>query len=237
MYQTTFLDASKCHPKVRELPSREQPLNRLREVGPSAVSTTELLACLLQTPDAVRQAEELLTRFHTLADLSRAFEREIKQVEGLGSAQAARLKAAFELGRRLMGEALEEHLQVRAPSDAAAYLLPKLSMLEREHFVVVVLDTRNRILHDEVLYTGTLNASIVRVSEVFIPAMQRNCASIIVAHNHPSGDPTPSPEDIALTRRIVEAGKLLEIELLDHLVIGHNRYLSMRERGLGFESA
>src|SRR5690606_32309380 len=112
-----------------------------------------------------------------------------------------------------------------------------LGFQEQEHFTVLFLDTRNRVTDEETLYVGSLNTSLVRIAEVFRGAVRRNCAAVIVAHNHPSGDPTPSPEDVALTRRLVDAGKLLEIEVLDHLVIGNNRYVSLRERALGFESA
>ena len=145
--------------------------------------------------------------------------------------------AALELGRRLMAEAPEERYQIRAPGDAAHLLLPRLSHKEQENFAVLYLNTRNQVTDQEVLYKGSLNTSLVRVAEVFRGAVRRNCAAVIVAHNHPSGDPSPSPEDIALTRRLVDAGKLLEIDVLDHLVIGHNRYISLRECALGFEPA
>ena len=223
--------------RVKDLPTREQPVNRLREVGPSSVSTAELLACLLQSPQALQQAQELLVRFQGITGLLHATDQEISTIDGLGPAQAARIRAALELGRRLMAAPPADRYQIRAPSMAAQYLMSELTWLEREHFVVLTLDTRNRILGCETLYTGTLNTSIVRTSEVFQTAIKCNAASIIVAHNHPSGDATPSPEDIALTRRLVEAGKLMEIEVLDHLVIGHNSYISLRERGAGFETA
>ena len=156
-------------------------------------------------------------------------------MEGIGPAQAARLQAALELGRRVVAEPLSDKVQIRAPSDASNALMAQLGHETQECFVVVYLDTRNRILEMETLYRGTLNCSLVRVTEVFQGAAVRHCAAIIVAHNHPSGDPDPSPEDIMLTRRLVEAGKILEVEVLDHLVIGQGRYVSLRERNLGFE--
>jgi len=237
MYQTTFVKQSDNRLKVRDLPARERPVNRIREAGPQALSSVELLACLLQTADAFHQAQQLLARFEDLGSLTRATEAQLTDIEGIGPAQAARLKAALEIGKRLMAEIPEERWQIRAPSDAAHLLMSRLSYEGQEQFVVLVLDTRNRVIHERTLYTGTLNTSIIRIAEVFGVAMQYNAAAIIVAHNHPSGDPDPSPEDVALTRRLVEAGKLIEINVLDHVIIGRNRYVSLRERGLGFETA
>lgn len=236
MYQTTFVKLSDNHPRVRDLPARERPVNRLREAGPQAVSNTELLACLLQSADAIHQAEIIMAQFQDLHSLSRATEVDLTAIEGIGPAQAARVKAALEIGRRLMAETPKERWQIRAPSDAAQMLMPMLGHQTQEHLVVLVLDTRNRIVHQETLYVGTINTSLVRTAEVFAVAMRHNAAGIMVAHNHPSGDPNPSPEDITLTRRLVDAGKLMEIAVLDHIIVGHNRYVSLRDRNLGFES-
>jgi DNA repair protein RadC len=221
-------------PKVRDLPIKERPVNRLRHVGPEAVSTTEILACLLQTPDALDQARELLVRFEGLLGLARACEAEIVQIDGIGPAGASRILAGFELGRRLSLTTPEERLCIRSPADVAQLLMAEMSHLEQEHFRVIHLDTRNRMLGIETLYVGSLNASHIRVGEVFRDAVRRNCAAIIVAHNHPSGLPDPSPDDVEVTRQLVAAGKLMDIEVLDHLVIGQQRYVSLRERGLGF---
>ena len=237
MSQMSFLQVdcpTEYRPKVRDLPVRERPVNRLREVGPSALSTTEVLAALLQTPDALDQARELLTRFEGLPGLVRACETEIVQVDGIGPAQAARLKAALECGRRLLLSTTEERFAVRSPADAAQLLMAEMSHLEQEHFRVILLDTRNRVINHITLYVGSLNASHIRVGEVFRDAVRQNAAAIIAVHNHPSGDPTPSPEDVEVTRQLVEAGRMLNVELLDHLVIGQQRYVSLRERGLGF---
>lgn len=241
MEQLTFLNLSTPgitpRPSVRELPVTEQPLNRLREVGPGAVSLIELLACVLQGKDALQQAEMLVVRFPKLDQLAQASEAELLEVDGIGKAQAARLKAALELGQRFISTRYEDRYQIRAPQDAANILIPFIGRQEQEHFVVLYLDTRNRVLDREVLYKGTLNTSIVRIAEVFRGAIRRNCAAIIVAHNHPSGDPSPSPEDVSLTRRLVETGKSVEVDVLDHVVVGHNHFVSLRERGLGFEGA
>jgi DNA repair protein RadC len=155
-------------------------------------------------------------------------------VRGLGPAKAAQLKAAIELGRRLALEAPEERPAINSPGDAAALVQYEMAALEQEHLRVLLLDTRNRVLDINELYHGSLNASLVRVGEVFKPAIRRNAAGILVVHNHPSGDPTPSPDDVAITRALVQAGRLLDIEVVDHLVIGQGRFVSLKERGLGF---
>jgi len=226
---------------VKEMPAEERPRERLARVGPQSLSTTELLAIILRTgvggENVINMSTRILAQYGGLAGLARADFAQIEAVKGLGPAKTAQLLAAFELGRRLMLESPEERLQIRSPADAGHLLMPLIGHKEQENFVVLYLDTRNRVTDREILYKGSLNTSLVRVAEVFRGAIRRNSAGIIVAHNHPSGDPTPSPEDIALTRRLVKAGKLLEVDLLDHLVIGQNRYVSLRERALGFEEA
>ena len=216
-----------------EVPERERPLNRLREVGAYGVSTTELLALVLRQED-LATAQQILGEFKSLANLVSATEEELTTVPGIGPKTAAALRAALELGRRLMSEAVQDETQIRSPEDAARILLPMLSYQEQENFTILYLNTRNHVVDKEILYRGSLNTSLVRIAEVFKGAVRRNCAAIIVAHNHPSGDPEPSPEDVALTRRLIQAGELLEVELLDHVVVGNTRYVSMRERKLGF---
>jgi DNA repair protein RadC len=226
---------------VKEMPEKERPRERLARVGPQSLSTSELLAIILRTgvggENVLTMSSRVLGNFGGLAGLARASFAQLTDVRGLGPAKASQLMAAFELGRRLMAEAPEERYQIRSPSDASHILLPLIGHKEQEHFVVLYLDTRNRVNDQEILYKGSLNTSLVRTAEVFRGAIRRNSAAVIVAHNHPSGDPHPSPEDIALTRRLVKAGKLLEVDVLDHLVIGQNRYVSLRERQLGFDEA
>jgi DNA repair protein RadC len=226
---------------VKEMPEEERPRERLARVGPQSLSSAELLAIILRTgvggENVLTMANRLLAQFGGLAGMARLESAQLQAEHGLGPAKAAQLLAAFELGRRLMAEAPEERYQIRAPGDAANILMPMIGHQEQEHFVVLYLDTRNRVLDREILYKGSLNTSLVRVAEVFRGAVRRNCAGIIVAHNHPSGDPNPSPEDVALTRRLVDAGKILEVDVLDHVVVGQNRFVSLRERALGFESA
>jgi len=225
---------------VKEMPPEERPRERMARAGAQALSSTELLAIILRVgvggENVLSMAQRILAGFGGLGGLSRADFSQLTAERGLGPAKASQILAALELGRRLMAESPEERWQIRAPSDAAHILMPVIGHQEQEHFVVLYLDTRNRVTDRETLYKGSLNTSLVRTAEVFRGAVRRNCAAVIVAHNHPSGDPNPSPEDVALTRRLVDAGKLLEIAVLDHLVIGGNRYVSLRERALGFDS-
>lgn len=226
---------------VKEMPQDERPRERMERVGPQALSTAELLALILRTgvkdENVLTMATRLLVQYGGLAGLARAEFVQLAGEHGMGRAKTAQILAALELGRRLMAESPEERFQIRAPQDAANLLMPLLGHKEQEHFMVLYLDTRNRVLDQEILYKGSLNTSLVRTGEVFRGAVRRQCGGIIVAHNHPSGDPTPSAEDIALTRRLVDAGKLLEVDVLDHVIIGQNRFVSLRERALGFENA
>ena len=226
-------------PMIRDLPVDERPRERLAHAGEGALSMAELLAIILRTgvggESALALATRLISRYGGLPGLARASFTELRAEKGLGPAKTAQLKAALELGRRMLLIAPEDRFVVRSPADVAQLLMAEMSHLEQEHFRVLYLDTRNRLLGSETVYVGSLNASHIRVSEVFREAVKRNCASIIVAHNHPSGDPTPSPEDVEVTRQLVAAGNLLDIEVLDHLIIGQQRFVSLRERGLGFE--
>ena len=225
-------------PLIRDLPAGERPRERLKHAGEGALSTTELLAIILGTgvggESVLDMAQRLLSRYGGLPGLARASFAELESEKGLGEAKTAQIKAALEIGRRMLLISPEERCAVRSPADVAQLLMAEMSHLEQEHFRALYLDTRNRLLGSETIYVGSLNASHIRVGEVFRDAVKRNCAAIIVVHNHPSGDPTPSPEDVEVTRQLVEAGKLLDIEVLDHLIIGQQRFVSLRERGLGF---
>jgi DNA repair protein RadC len=226
------------NPTIKELPSGERPRERLLDFGEGALSTTELLAIILRTgaqhENVVRFAERLLIRFGGLPGLARANTTELTNEKGLGPAKVAQLKASLELGRRLLAESHDERVQVRSPADAANMVMSEMSLLEQEELRVMLLDTKNRVLATEALYKGSLNTSLIRVGELFRYAIRANCNSLIVVHNHPSGDPSPSPEDVAVTKQMVEAGKLLDVEVLDHLIIGGQRFVSLKERGLGF---
>ncbi len=226
------------NPTIKELPSSERPRERLLHYGASALSTGELLAIILRTgvhdENVIRMSQRLLVTFDNLAGLARASAGELMGEKGLGPAKVAQLKAALELGRRMLIQSPEERPQVRSPADAANLVMSEMGLLEQEHLRIMLLDTKNRVLDTPTIYVGSLNTSLIRVGELFREAIRANCASLIVLHNHPSGDPTPSPEDVAVTRQIVEAGKLLDVEVLDHLIIGQQRFVSLKERGLGF---
>ena len=221
--------------RVCDLPTEERPLYRLHHHGSEALATSELLALVLGTHDAPGLAQELLDRFGSLHQLAQARKEQLMQLRGIGAAQAARLVAVLALSRRLQAPPADERPRVTSPADGANLLLPRLSHLTQEELHVILLDTRNRVLGVRVIYKGSLNTSVVRVGELFRPAIESQAAALIVSHNHPSGDPSPSPEDVAVTREIVKAGRLLSIDVLDHLVIGRGSYTSLKERGLGFD--
>ena len=226
------------HPTIKDMPVGERPRERLQHYGAGALSTAELIAILLRSGVAgesvLHLAERLLARYGGLTGLAQASFAELCQEKGIGPAKVTQIKAALELGRRLLVASPQERPQVRSPADAANLLMLEMSLLAQEQMRVILLDSKNRVLAIPTIYQGSLNTSLVRVGELFREAIRQNCAAIIVVHNHPSGDPTPSPEDVLVTKQIVEAGKLLDIEVLDHLVIGRQRYVSLKERGLGF---
>ena len=184
--------------------------------------------------NVVQLAQQLLVERGGWPGLLRADYADLCRRHGIGEAKAATLKAALEIGRRLLLTEHEQRFQIKSPADAAGLLMLEMSHLDQEHLRTVLLDTKNRVQAISTVYVGSLNASIIRVGEVFKEALRRNSAALIVVHNHPSGDPTPSPEDVLVTREIVAAGVLLDVEVLDHLVIGQGRFVSLRERGLGF---
>ncbi|MBN2149386.1 MAG: DNA repair protein RadC [Anaerolineales bacterium] len=221
-----------------DLAEQERPRERLQRLGPQALTNAELLAILLRTgvpgENAVQVGQRLLQVFGGLAGLHRAPFDTVCEQHGLGEAKASQIKAAIELGRRLSLESPEERPVIHSPQDAAALVQYEMSALEQEELRVILLDTRNRVLDISTVYRGSVNSTQARVGELFKPAIRRNAANLIVVHNHPSGDPTPSPDDVAITRAIVQAGKLLDVDVLDHLVIGSGRFVSLKERGLGF---
>jgi DNA repair protein RadC len=224
--------------RITDLDESERPRERLANLGAGALSDAELLAILLrvgvQGENAVDVGRRLLQELGGLAGLHRAAFEDVLGQKGIGPAKAAQIKAAIELGRRMAAALPEDRPAVHSPGDAANLVLYEMGVLEQEELRVLLLDTRNRVLSMASVYRGSVNNSQVRVGELFKSAIRANAASVIVVHNHPSGDPTPSPEDVAITRAIVQAGKLLDIDVLDHLVIGRGKWVSLKERGLGF---
>ncbi len=227
-------------PTILDLPPCERPRERLREHGPRYLNNAELVAILLRSgvagENAISLAMRILAEFDGLAGLARAGYAELCGLHGLNHAKSSEIMAALELGRRIASLAPEERAQISCPQDAASLLTAEMEPLVQENLVVLLLNTRNQVVARRTIYIGTVNSSAVRPAEVIRPAIRENAPSIIVAHNHPSGDPTPSPEDISVTRDLAAAGKLMDIELLDHLIIGHGgRFTSLKEKRLGFD--
>jgi len=224
--------------RITDLDEQERPRERLARLGAQSLSNAELIAILLRVgvvgENAVQVGQRLLQTFGGITGLHRAEFKDICAQHGLKTAKAAQIKAAIELGRRLTLESPEDKPTINSPADAAALLQYEMGALEQEELRVIVLDTRNRVQDIVLVYRGSVNSSQVRIGEVFKPAIRQNATSLVVVHNHPSGDPTPSPDDVAITRGIVQAGKMLDIEVLDHLVIGRGKFVSLKERGLGF---
>jgi DNA repair protein RadC len=227
------------HLTIHDYPVSERPRERLQYYGAAALSNAELLAILLRVgspgENVVALSTRVLKEFGGLPGLAKASFGELTTLKGVSTAKAAQLKAALELGRRLLLSSPDIRPQISSPADAANLVMLDMGSREQENLCTILLDTKNRVLSTPTIYVGNVNSSIIRVAEVFREAVRENATAIIVAHNHPSGDPTPSPEDVQVTRVIIEAGTLLGIEVLDHLIIGHQRYTSLKELGLGFE--
>jgi len=215
--------------QMRMVYNSDSPIRRVREVGPEATSISELVAVI--TGITVANASQLVGSITSVSDLMYV-SRDAMAEFGITPDAFTTLTAALELGKRMVTEGMPEQYNVRDPGSISRYLSNRIGFKENEHFIVIWLDTRNNIIGSETLYVGTINMSQVRTAEVFRAAIRHNAASIIVAHNHPSGNLTPSPEDIELTQEIIRAGKLLQVALLDHIVIGRSDFVSMREHRL-----
>ncbi len=224
---------------IHDLPEGTRPRERLARLGAQALSDAELIAIILRSGaqgiNVIDMATDLMRYYRTLPMLARASFTDLQQHHGVGQAKAAQILAAIELGRRVMRADPEDRPRVDSPETVARFLMSELAYAEQEHVKLVLVDTRNRVIASPTIYKGTLNSATIRIAEIFRAALRHNAAGIILAHNHPSGDPTPSPEDVILTRRIVEVGKLLDVEVFDHLILGHNRWVSMKDRRLGFK--
>lgn len=220
---------------IRDFPQDERPRERLIQNGSQSLSTHELVAILLRTgtkdESVLQLSNRLLTHFEGLRLLKDASLDEITSIKGIGKAKAVQLLAAVEIGRRISNLSYDERYVIRSPEDGAKYVMNEMRFLSQEHFVCLYLNTKNQVLHKQTIFIGSLNASIVHPREVFKEAFRRSAASIICTHNHPSGDPTPSKEDIEVTKRLAECGKIIGIEVLDHLIIGENKFVSLKEKG------
>lgn len=223
---------------MREWPASERPREKLQQIGPHSLSNAELLAILLRVgsvgEDVVALSQRLLVQYGGLPGLHGAIFGTLVGEHGMGEAKTCALKAALELGRRLMLDPGQERMQVRSPHDVASLLMMEMGGLEHECLRTVLLNTKNHVLAIPTIYQGSVNQMGIRTGEVFREAVRHNATAMIVVHNHPSGDPTPSPEDIQVTRTLIEAGKMMDIDVLDHLVIGKQKYVSLKERHLGF---
>ncbi len=224
---------------IREMPLPERPRERLSARGASGLTAAELIGLVWgsgsRAANAVALAEDALARFDGLAGLACASGPELESIPGVGVARSAQILAAFELGRRQLADWPTGRWSVRGPRDVAERLVLQMGRLEREELWVVLLNTKNVVLRVVPVYRGNVSASLVRVGELFRDAVRLGASGLILAHNHPSGDPTPSPDDLHLTAEALAAGRLLDIELLDHLVVGHDAWVSLRDRGVAFD--
>lgn len=227
--------------RLREMPAEERPRERMSLRGAAGLSSAELIALLWGSGTAGRSAVDLaggaLVEHGGLSGLAGASLVELEALPGVGSARACQLLAAFELGRRLLADWPVGRFAVKTPRDLADRLVLQMGRLEREELRVVLLTAKNHVLAMPTVYQGSVATALVRVGELFRDAVRLSAAGLILVHNHPSGDPTPSPDDLHLTAEAVAAGRLLDVPVLDHLVIGHDAFVSLRDRGVAFDRA
>jgi len=221
---------------VRDLPKPERPRERLIKFGPEALSAQELLALVIgrgiPKKSVMNIAQELLARFGNIKTISQASIAALSEIKGVGLAKAAQLKACFELGKRQDLEPELKNYDIKNPQSIVKAIRASIKDKAKEHFKLILLDTRNKIIGISTISIGTLNAGLVHPREIFKEAIIHNSASIVLAHNHPSGDPEPSDEDLTITKRLVKSGKILGIEVIDHIIIGKTGFSSFKERGL-----
>lgn len=221
---------------VRDLPRQERPRERLQKFGAEALSAQELLALVIgrgiPKKSVMNIAQELLTRFGNVKAISQATIEELSQIKGIGLAKAAQIKACFELGKREELEPELKNFDIKDPEAVVKAIRASIKDKAKEHFKLILLNPRNKIIGISTISIGTLNASLVHPREVFKDAITHSAASVVLAHNHPSGDPEPSEDDLKITKKLVDSGQILGIEVLDHIVIGKNNFCSFKERGL-----
>lgn len=230
------MDRFNYHIRIADLPRELRPRERLLREGPGLLSDAELLAIILRvgnaSESAVALAERVLAEAGGLRHLYDRSEEELSAIKGIGQAKIAQIKSALELGRRLASLSPELRPRITSPQDVAQRMMAHLRFSKQEHFIILLLNAKNEVIRETTISIGTLDMSVAHPREIFREAIRRSSAGILLVHNHPSGDPEPSLEDLQLTRRLVEAGRLLEIEVVDHVIIGDGRFVSLREKGL-----
>ena len=226
------------NPMIRDMPADMLPRERLLKLGANALSTNELIAILLRTgvkgENVITLSTKLLARVGGLSGLPEASISDMSDIHGISAVKACQVLAAIELGQRTASANPEHRPSINSPDDVNNIVGPEMAQLTQEKLRVLLLNTKNRVMAMRDVYQGTVNSASIRVSEILRPAVRENCPYIIVVHNHPSGDPTPSPEDILVTRRLNQSADMMDIELLDHIVIGQQSFVSMKQRNLGF---
>jgi DNA repair protein RadC len=231
---------SEKHFDIQKLPENERPRERLMQHGAESLSTIELMAILLGSGTKAKSvlllAQEIVMQFGTLQQLAEATIEELCQIKGIGLAKAIQLKASMSLGLRLSRQPIVAKYQISQPAQAYHLIKECVENEKRELFLIILLDTKNCLICYEIVSIGTLSNSLVHPREVFYPAIRHKAASLILVHNHPSGDPTPSPQDYSVTETLIQTGKLIGIPINDHLIIGHHGYFSLRQNGFKFNS-
>ncbi|WP_130806545.1 RadC family protein [Senegalia massiliensis] len=222
---------------IKQLPLDERPREKLFEKGPSELSNTELLAIIIRTGNRKQSAIDLARNVLDLDEdgldfLKNSTIQELTQLEGIGKCKSAQILAAVELGKRICSKEVIKPTKITCPSDVCEFMMENMKDYKKEFFRTIMLDTKNNIICYEDISIGSLNASIVHPREVFNRAIKRSSASVILVHNHPSGDPTPSKEDINITMRLIEAGEILGIRVLDHIIVGNKKYVSLKEEDI-----
>lgn len=230
------MDHSSSQLLLRDVPEEERPRERMLQLGAEHLSNAELIALLLRTgsqgESVINLAQRVLQETKGLRQLLDSSIHELTKIRGIGDAKAIQILAGIELGKRIMKLKSEERVAIHSPETVADYLMEEMRYLYQEHFVCLYLNIKNKIIHRKNVFVGSLNSSVVHPREIFREAIRCSAGAIICAHNHPSGDPTPSPEDLMVTQRLVEAGMTVGIEVIDHLIIGDGTFFSMRNEGL-----
>lgn len=224
---------------IREMATDERPRERMLQFGPAALSNSELLAILLNTgvrgESVMTMSHRLLNDHGSLVGLNRMDVLELSKVKGVGVSKSTKVKAGFELGRRLIAVSNEDTVRIESPDDVFNLVGSEMAALEQEQLRAIIVDTKHRVITTRMVYQGSVNSASVRPAEVFREAIRFNGVAIVLVHNHPSGDPTPSSADVSVTMDLVQAGDILDVKLLDHIIIGQGRHVSLKRLGLGFQ--